>query len=97
MRDRITNAHLKQAVRVINNHLGLPLNPYGKDADGRFKQEPDVFLLDFAYGGVALNRNMPDKGKGSHGVRSVLGRGSKRELYDRLQAFIAGMEVREDE
>lgn len=94
MTRRITEKDLEQAVRVINTRLGLPLEPYTHDEAGKFKQNPNVYVLDHAYGGVALEQNMPDEGKGSHGVRSVLGRGTKRELHKQLLGFIAGLEAR---
>jgi len=93
MAQRITDGDLEQLVRVINKTMGFDLEPYGKDEAGKFKQNPKVYVLDHAYGGVALDQNMPDRGRGSHGVRDILGRGTKRELYDKLSAFLRGIEV----
>jgi hypothetical protein len=93
MADRISKAQLERVVATINKTMGLPTEPYGKDANGKFKQIPDVYLLDFANGGVALDQNCSDKGGGSHGVGVVFERTNARGLYLQLKAFVYGMEV----
>lgn len=89
MSQRISKSDLEQAVRVINTRMGLPLETYTKDAAGKYQPNANVYHLDGAYGGWKLAQ-MCETGTGT---RDVLGGGyvSKRELYDKLQAFIAGL------
>ena len=84
---RVTQEDLQQAVNVINTRKGYPLEPYTKDKDGNFKCNHGTYVLDWAYGAVALEQNMPE----GTGVRSVLSRSTKRELLGKIHAFIDGM------
>ena len=62
---------------------------------GAFHQVPNVYTISYAYGGAALHRNCDVNGDGeSHGVHDVFGfHMPKRELYDRMQAFLRGIET----
>ena len=91
--NRISKSDLEQLVKALNNTMGFDVEPHGKDERGKSKQNPNTYVLDWAYGGVALHQNMPNcaDGSGSHGVRDILLRGNKKELAGRLRAFIAGV------
>jgi len=89
MARRITLADLEQVVRVINTKFDYALEPYGKSESGEFKPNPNVYLLDGAYGGYALNQ----MGSEGTGERHVIGRGTKRELYYQLVAFADGIDA----
>ncbi len=95
MATRITQKDLEQLVRVINKTAGHDPEPY-TGSGGTFTQNPDTYVLDYAYGGVALDQNSPLGADGkSHGVsRVAIGRGTKRELYNQLRAFHDGMLVK---
>jgi hypothetical protein len=58
-------------------------------------QIPNIYCIDYAYGGAALHRNCDVNGAGeSHGIHDVLGgHMPKRELYERMQAFRRGIEA----
>ncbi|MCP5008185.1 MAG: hypothetical protein GY941_30265 [Planctomycetes bacterium] len=85
--NRIKTKDLDNLVNRINDITGHERKPYASGP--KFKPNPGVYHLDWAYGGVCLVQMME---KGS-GVRSVLpGFGTKRELYDKLQSFLVGLE-----
>ncbi len=91
---RITNKDLEAVVARINRTMGTPQAPYIRnEATGRHEPQANCYHLDYAYGGVSLHRmsDMP----GCTGVDNVfsIGHVSKRELYDRMQAFLRGVEA----
>ena len=87
--DRITDKHLEALCERINKVTGSPLAPWSK-VDGKLKANVGNYHIDHAYGGVNLNRMSNESG----GVSSPLGLGfnTKRNLYERMQAFLAGLE-----
>lgn len=93
MADRITRHQLEQLTSYINrsvngvNHESL----WWRQDDGTLAAFVGDFYIDGAYGGVALYRVVTVSG----GVSDVFGAGHipKRDLYNRLQAFIRGMEM----
>jgi hypothetical protein len=96
MPDRITQRDLEQLCRVVNNAVnGSPDGEvWIRTPDGDLHARIGAFYIDGAYGGVALYRVVTEGG----GVSDVFGCGHvpKRNLYDRLQAFLRGMEVATD-
>ena len=91
MNERITEKQLRSLVAYINDITGSPQEPYSKNSEGNFKANIGNYHLDFAYGGVNLSRMANDGG----GINQPLGGGfhTKRELYDKLQAFIRGIQT----
>ena len=93
----ITKKDLEATVERINRITGSPLEPYTRTEDENGKATYSANLgnyhLSGAYGGHALYRMDNDGG----GVRDVLGCGhlSKRDLYDRMHAFIRGLSAAE--
>lgn len=86
MTNRITNKDLQAVCDRINRMAGMPLEPYSK-IDGKHVANIGCYHLSGAYGGVALHRMGNDGG----GVSDVFGHHMpKRDLYDRMHAFIAG-------
>lgn len=87
---RITRDDLQQCCNVLNTRYGYELEPHGKDKNGNYKPNPNVYHISGAYGGVALEQMMP---KGS-GVRRISpdGYGTKRQLYTFLRGMIAATE-----
>ena len=89
--DRITDKHLQAVVDRINRLTNSPAKPY-ENIDGKFTAQIGNYHLSHAYGGVCLHRMHNEGG----GVSSPLSTGHipKRELYNRMQAFISGLDQR---
>ena len=86
---RITKKELQARLDTINSVLGNPLTPYALSDDGTRTVNEGVFILTMAYGGYGVGR-MSDEG----GVWSVIWNGhiSARDAYERISAFIAGIQ-----
>ena len=86
MGQRITDKDLDKLCDRINELTESPMRPWG-DGEANIGN----FHIAHAYGGVRLHR-MYNKGGG---ITTPLGGGyvTKRELYDRLHAYILGMEA----
>lgn len=85
---RITDKHLQSVVDRINRLTGSP-DSYMTLIDGKRTINIGHYHISGAYGGVCLQRTMNDAG----GVTCPIGGGHvpKRELYERMHAFIAGL------
>jgi hypothetical protein len=88
--NRITDRDLQAACDRINRMMGTPAAPYATNADGAHTAQIGCFHLSHAHGGVCLHQITNLGG----GCRSVLGGGhvTKRELYEKLYAYIAGLQ-----
>ena len=85
---RITEKDLQATCDCINRMLDTPLEPYTQ-AEGKLVANVGCYHLDHDYGDVALHQM--DNARG--GVRDILGGHlTKRELYERMHAFIKGIE-----
>ena len=86
--NRITEKNLESAVLRINRMMGMPESAYLKIGD-KYVAQIGCYHLSHAYGGVSLHRMVSESG----GVSDVFGCGhvSKRELWERMHAFIAGV------
>jgi hypothetical protein len=84
--NRITDKQLNALCDYLNKITNSPLKPW---ADGR--AAVGNYHISHAYGGVCLHRHVNESG----GVNCPLshGHGTKRELYNQMQAFIKGLEV----
>ena len=89
--NKITIKQLQAVVDRINRIAGTPMVSYVNGDDGKFHSQPNNFHLDFAYGGVQLVQ-MCNEGGGTRNITQ--GHVPKRELFDLMQAFIAGMETK---
>jgi hypothetical protein len=93
MNTRISTKDLKATVDRINRITNSPMDMYNRTEDengkGIYKANIGNYHLSGAYGGFSLHR-MDNEGGG---VQDVLGCGhlSKRDLYDRMHAFIRGL------
>lgn len=90
MTDRITEKMLESLCAEINRVTKSPEATYTKK-DGKFVPNIGNYHISHAYGGVELIRMSTEGG----GVRTVSpnGHASKRELYNFMQAFLAGHHV----
>jgi hypothetical protein len=79
---RITKADLDSIVSILNTRAGItgPIT----------WSTPNAFQLDGAYGGYALVRVENESG----GVREILSRGTRGEIYRRISDMLTGMEVK---
>ena len=97
--NRTVNGDAGKVTRVMKGNVCVDeWPPYTRDdmpSGGAFHQVPNVYMISYAYGGAALHRNCDVNGDGeSHGVHDVFGfHMPKRELYDRMQAFLRGIET----
>lgn len=90
MTDRITSRHLEMTVKRLNELTDSPTVPYAKDENGKLRAQVGCYVIDSAYGGVALHQIM-NEGGGVHDIfRS--GHMTKRELFNRLHAYVNGRE-----
>lgn len=99
---RITQRDLEAVCQRINRTVnGREMNAYecdGETRDGeahpRYHAVIDAYTLSGAYGGYSLHRIVNESG----GVTDVFGAGHmpKRELYDRMHAFLRGFEIAEE-
>ena len=95
MKQRITEADLQAICDKINTATGSPLKPWTSTTDGDSTAtigstaNVGCYHISCAYGGVALHRVHNSGGA----ISNPLGGGymPKRELYERLQAFLSGL------
>lgn len=88
--ERITTKHLDALTARLNRITGSPTTYATRTTDGALRCNVGNFHISHAYGGVSLHRTCNPFG----GVTTPIGGGhvSKRELYERIHAFIAGLE-----
>ena len=88
--ERITEKNLQAMVDRLNRLTNSPLEPYAKVGD-KYIAQIGNYHLSHAYGGVSLERMSNDGG----GVTQPFGCGhvSKRDLYNRMQAFLSGLDA----
>lgn len=89
MSQRILQSDLTNLATTINEALNLPTEPY---IDG--VPQPGVYYIEMAYGAFALYRM--SKIPGSTGVTPIFGFSSKRELYNKMIAFMVGLGASEE-
>lgn len=84
--NRISIKQLKALCTWINELKNTPIEAYER-IDGKVKANIGNYHLYQAYGAVALHRMVNEGG----GVTEVLGLSTKRELYDKIHAYIKGI------
>ena len=87
MNRQVTKQDLQKVLDAINSAAGQKLEPWYLGSDGRWYANIGTYVLDWAIGGVKLCR-LDNK---SGGVSDVTLRGTKRETYERMQAFLDGL------
>lgn len=85
---RITQKDLECLVKRINDTTNSPITTCTKNAK-QYVWNINNYHLDYAYGGVKLVRTCNEHG----GISTIStgGFGTKRELYNWMQAFLAGI------
>jgi len=89
--ERIINKDLEYLTTRINEITNNPTVTYQSRDGGGYKSNIGCYYIDGAYGGVKLVQIVNDGG----GIReiSTIGYGTKRELYNWLQAYVKGLET----
>jgi hypothetical protein len=87
--NRITQSQLQGKIDLLNELTGNPLKPYGL-VDGKHRAQIGNYYLSMQNSGYALYR-MVNEGGGISDIFSR-GHGTKRELYERICAYISGIE-----
>jgi hypothetical protein len=86
---RITKEDLKNVLDRINEATDHKLEAWTKDEVGGYRANVGTYVLDWCYGGVRLSQLCNEGG----GERDITTRGTKRETYERMRAFLTGLEV----
>ena len=87
---RITKGMLERKADYLNKITGNPSAPWTRGEDGRLTGNIGNYHLNWAYGGVELVQMATEDGA----IRGILeGYCSKRELYEKICAFIDGIEA----
>lgn len=84
--ERITEKQLEAVVLRLNKITGNPEHAWTKTATG-IKGNIGNYHLDFAYGYVSLVQMHNEGG----GIERILPGGTKRELYEQMQAYLKGL------
>lgn len=87
---RINVVNLENLCSTINRTTDSPLVPYTKDKDGKYIANVGNYHIEGAYGGYCLSR-MVNVGGGTETI--IGGYMPKRELYNRMHAFLSGLEA----
>lgn len=87
--ERIRRKDLDVLVDRINMVTGSPMASYTKTDKMPYKANIGNYYIEGAYGGVKLVRIVSDGG----GIENIStgGFGTKRELYNWMQAFLEGL------
>jgi hypothetical protein len=88
MAQRITVSDLRNLVARVNREMGTPAE-YNGDTGGPFRANVGHYRLDQAYGGYRLTQVVSEGGA----ERDITGRGTARETYHRIHAFLDGAEA----
>lgn len=97
MTERINQQMLDRKIELLNKITGSPAKPYRQEADGRYYANPGNFHIDSAYGGYALHRMSNESGGAGYPHGFPHGYFNRRELFEYLCAFIAGIELAQRE
>jgi hypothetical protein len=85
----ITDKMLRLRVEWLNELTNSPLEPYTRNEAGQLKANIGNFHLSHANGGVCLHRMHNEAGGVSTPIISF--HTTKRDLYDRINAFTDGI------
>ena len=85
---RINNKDLDRVLTRINEATGQPTEAW-TEQDGKWRANVGSYVLDYCYGGVRLSKLTSEGG----GERDITVRGTKKECYYQMLAFLAGVEA----
>jgi hypothetical protein len=87
MAQRITKKDLYAQIELLNQTFGYRTEAWTKGLDGRYYANPNTYVLDCAYGGYRLGQLCNEGG----GERDISPRGTARETYYWIKAFMEGI------
>ena len=88
---RITLNQLEAQIEQLNSITNSPKSPWTQGTDGKLTANIGNHHLSRAYGGYCVHRMANTSGGASSPISD--GHIPKRELYDRLVAYISGIEA----
>jgi len=91
MSNRITKKQLETSADYLNRITGNPETAYTRDDSGKFTANIGNYHISYAYGGACLHQMMNEGGGVTCPIEHC--HVPKRELWDKMQAFIAGIEL----
>lgn len=86
MTTRITAKQLLSKIATLNDIFGYEREAYTRHPDGNFSANVSTFVLDQSYGGYRLCQIATKSG----GERELTARGTARETYAAITAFLNG-------
>ena len=86
MAKRITKTMLQRRLDILNDVFGYDREPYTRDSQGNIKGNHGTFVIDSACGGHRLSQMACSNG--GTGERDLSPRGTTRETYDIVNAWI---------
>lgn len=87
---RITDKQLDSLAQWLNKITGAPEEPYTRGEDGKLRANVGNYHISHAYGGVCLHKMVNESGGVSCPISQ--GHGTKRELYNQMQAYLRALE-----
>lgn len=89
--ERITDSMLKARLERLNQLIGASNEKYVKDENGKIiGGSPNHHCFEFAYGMVGVHKMGSDMNTGEC---TVIPLGTKRETFERLVAYISGIQL----
>ena len=93
MSNRITEKRIQVQVDYLNELTGSPMEQSTR-VDGRYQANIGNFHISHAYGGVCIHRMHNTGGGVTTPIISY--HAPKREVYEKLTSFIAGIEFNKE-
>jgi hypothetical protein len=88
----VTIKNLEALVKYLNQITDSPIESWTKQ-DGKNKANINNFHLDISNGGYRLDRMNNESG----GIKVIIERSSKKELYQLINTYINGIELKSGE
>jgi hypothetical protein len=92
--DRIRQSDLEYLAGLINQATNSPMETLTRDESGKLTANVGNYYISGAYGGVSLHRNVNLRGACTDVFNC--GHVPKRDLYNRMRAYLAGLQDMEN-
>lgn len=87
---RINMKDIEYQVDFLNKITKNPTESYTKDSKGKYRSNPGHYTTYCAYGAFGLHQIANENG----GIHQIFSLGTKRELFQQINAFIAGIQTK---